>query len=264
MGEELELDDLFTSPAIPSPDTLTVSFDAWEGPLDLLLTLARSQKVDLREISILALTEQYLEFIDGAQQVKLELAADYLVMAAWLAYLKSSLLLPRQEQDDPSPEEMALRLQLRLQRLHAMRDAAARLMARDRVGRDVFVRRKPEGLRLVRKAKWQASLYDLIQSYGQIRARTQPAVHTIAVRPVMTLDEAIQRVGALVGAAIDWTRLEAFLPTGLDSAKAKSALASSFVAALELARQGRLEMQQDGIFQPIYLRAGVPDVEAGA
>ncbi len=264
MPEGLDVDDLFIAPAIPSPDTLTVSFDAWEGPLDLLLTLARSQKVDLREISILALTEQYLKFIDGAQQVKLELAADYLVMAAWLAYLKSALLLPRQEQADPSPEELALRLQLRLQRLHAMRDAAARLMARDRIGRDVFVRRNPEGLRLVRKAKWQASLYDLIQSYGQIRARTQPVVHTIAVRPVMTLDEAIQRVGALVGAAIDWTRLEAFLPAGLDNAKAKSALASSFVAALELARQGRLEIQQDGIFQPIFLRAGAPDMEAGA
>ncbi|EQB10890.1 chromosome segregation and condensation protein ScpA [Sphingobium lactosutens DS20] len=237
------------------PEMLTVSFDHWEGPLDLLLTLARNQKVDLREISILALTQQYLAFIEGARQLKLELAADYLVMAAWLAYLKSSLLLPRAEQPDPSPEELALRLQLRLQRLHAMRDASARLMARDRIGRDVFRRRRPEGLRLVKKAQWQASLYDLIQAYGQIRARTQPVVHTIEVRPVMTLDEAIQRVGALVGAALDWTRLEAFLPADLDQPKAKSALASSFVAALELARQGRLDIQQDGIFQPIYLRA---------
>ena len=240
------------------PEMLTVSFDHWEGPLDLLLTLARNQKVDLREISILALTQQYLAFIEGARQLKLELAADYLVMAAWLAYLKSSLLLPRAEQPDPSPEELALRLQLRLQRLHAMRDASARLMARDRIGRDVFRRRRPEGLALVKKAQWQASLYDLIQAYGQIRARTQPVVHTIAVRPVMTLDEAIQRVGALVGAALDWTRLEAFLPADLEQPKAKSALASSFVAALELARQGRLDIQQDGIFQPIYLRAAVP------
>ena len=249
---------MFASPVIPGPDILTVSFDHWEGPLDLLLTLARGQKVDLREISILELTEQYLAFIDGARQLKLELAADYLVMAAWLAYLKSSLLLPRQEQPDPSPEEMALRLQLRLQRLNAMRDAAARLMARDRIGRDVFVRRKPEGLRLVRKTQWRASLYDLIQTYGQIRARTRPVVHTIARRPVMTLDEAIQRVGALVGTAIDWTRLESFLPEDLDGPKAKSALASSFVAALELARQGRVELQQDGIFQPLYLRAATP------
>ena len=253
---------MFASPVIPGPDILTVSFDHWEGPLDLLLTLARGQKVDLREISILELTEQYLAFIDGARQLKLELAADYLVMAAWLAYLKSSLLLPRQEQPDPSPEEMALRLQLRLQRLNAMRDAAARLMARDRIGRDVFVRRKPEGLRLVRKTQWRASLYDLIQTYGQIRARTRPVVHTIARRPVMTLDEAIQRVGALGGTAIDWTRLESFLPEDMDGPKAKSALASSFVAALELARQGRVELQQDGIFQPLYLRAAAP--EAGA
>ena len=254
-------EDLFAPPEdsrAARPEMLTVSFAHWEGPLDLLLTLARSQKVDLREISILALTQQYLAFIEGARQLKLELAADYLVMAAWLAYLKSALLLPRAEQPDPSPEELALRLQLRLQRLHAMRDAAARLMARDRIGRDVFRRRRPEGLRLVKKAQWRASLYDLIQAYGQIRARTQPVVHTIAVRPVMTLDEAIQRVGALVGAALDWTRLEAFLPAGLEQPKAKSALASSFVAALELARQGRLDIQQDGIFQPIYLRAAAP------
>ena len=254
-------EDLFAPPEdcrAARPEMLTVSFAHWEGPLDLLLTLARSQKVDLREISILALTQQYLAFIEGARQLKLELAAEYLVMAAWLAYLKSALLLPRAEQPDPSPEELALRLQLRLQRLHAMRDAAARLMARDRIGRDVFRRRRPEGLRLVKKAQWRASLYDLIQAYGQIRARTQPVVHTIAVRPVMTLDEAIQRVGALVGAALDWTRIESFLPDHLDAPKARSALASSFVAALELARQGRLDIQQDGIFQPIYLRAAAP------
>ncbi|BBD98512.1 segregation/condensation protein A [Sphingobium amiense] len=256
------MDDLFASPVVPPVHTLTVSFDSWEGPLDLLLTLARGQKVDLREISILALTEQYLAFIDSARQLKLELAADYLVMAAWLAYLKSALLLPKAEQPDPSPEELALRLHLRLQRLNAMRDAAARLMARDRIGRDVFARRAPEGLRMVRKAQWQASLYDLIAAYGQVRARTQPVVHTIAVRPVMTLDEAIQRVGSLVGAALDWTRLEAFLPEELDAPRAKSALASSFVAALELARQGRLEIAQEGIFAPLYLRAAVPEARA--
>jgi segregation and condensation protein A len=256
------LSDLFESPAVPSPHILTVSFDSWEGPLDLLLTLARGQKVDLREISILALTEQYLAFIDSARQLKLELAADYLVMAAWLAYLKSALLLPKAEQPDPSPEELALRLHLRLQRLNAMRDAAARLMARDRIGRDVFPRRAPEGLRLIRKAQWRATLYDLIAAYGQVRARTQPVVHSIAVRPVMTLDEALQRVGSLVGAALDWTRLEAFLPPDIDPPRAKSALASSFVAALELARQGRLDIAQDGIFQPIYLRAPMPEAAA--
>ena len=250
--------DGFEEAAYREPEQLTLDIDGWEGPLDLLLSLARGQKVDLRQISILELAEQYLAFIDRSRSLKLELAADYLVMAAWLAFLKSALLLPKEEQADPSPEELALRLQLRLQRLHAMRDAAARLMARDRIGRDVFRRRRPEGLRLVKKAQWRASLYDLIQAYGQIRARTQPVVHTIAVRPVMTLDEAIQRVGALVGAALDWTRLESFLPDHLDALKARSALASSFVAALELARQGRLDIQQDGIFQPIYLRAAAP------
>jgi segregation and condensation protein A len=249
------MDDLFIAPAPPGPEVLTVSFDSWEGPLDLLLALSRTQKVDLREISILDLTEQYLAFIEGAQKLKLELAADYLVMAAWLAYLKSGLLLPREQQPDPSPEEMALRLQLRLQRLAAMREAGARLMARDRIGRDVFVRPAPEGLRTVKKAQWGAGLFDLIQAYGQVRARTQPAVHIVSRRPVMTLDQAIQRVGALVGTRLDWTRLESFLPQGMDVPMARSALASSFVAALELARQGRVELQQDGIFTPLYLRA---------
>lgn len=257
------MDDLFLAPDRPvGPETLTVSFDAWEGPLDLLLALARTQKVDLREISILALVEQYLGFIDGARELKLELAADYLVMAAWLAYLKSGLLLPRDEQIDPSPEELALRLQLRLQRLAAMREAGARLMARDRVGRDVFVRPDPEGLRTVRRAAWQASLFDLIQAYGQIRARTQPTVHVVARRPVMTLDEAISRIGALVGTRIDWTALQSFLPKGISGALARSALASSFVAVLELARQGRVDIQQEGIFAPLFIRAAQPDVAA--
>ncbi|MGK2908860.1 MAG: segregation and condensation protein A [Sphingobium sp.] len=257
------MDDLFLAPDRPvGPETLTVSFDAWEGPLDLLLALARTQKVDLREISILALVEQYLGFIDGARELKLELAADYLVMAAWLAYLKSGLLLPRDEQIDPSPEELALRLQLRLQRLAAMREAGARLMARDRVGRDVFVRPSPEGLRTVRRAAWQASLFDLIQAYGQIRARTQPTVHVVARRPVMTLDEAISRIGALVGTRIDWTALQSFLPEGVSGALGRSALASSFVAVLELARQGRVDIQQDGIFAPLFIRAAQPDAAA--
>lgn len=247
----------FVDPPAASPDILTVSFESWEGPLDLLLALARTQKVDLRDISILALTEQYLDFIEGARQLRLELAADYLVMAAWLAFLKSGLLLPREAQPDPSPEDLALRLALRLQRLQAMREAGARLMARDRIGRDVFVRPAPEGLRLVRKARWRASLFDLIQSYGQIRARGQPAVHHVAARPVMTLDEAIQRVAALLGTAIEWTALESFLPAGRGGALGRSALASSFVAALELARQGRLDIRQEAIFAPIFLRAAV-------
>ncbi len=235
-------------------EALTLTFDAWEGPLDLLLTLARNQKVDLREISILALVEQYLAYLDGAKALKIEVAADYLVMAAWLAYLKSCLLLPKDPTDDPSPEELALRLQLRLQRLDAMRDAGARLMGRDRLGRDVFARAAPEGLRLVRQSVWQASAFDLFAAFGQVKARTQPAFHVVAHRAVMTLDEAIERVARLVGVTLDWTRLEAFVPAGFDPAYRRSALASSFVAVLELARQGRLELAQDAPFTPLELR----------
>jgi len=245
--------DLF-EPLRGSADVLTVSFDSWEGPLDLLLTLARGQKVDLKQISILALVEQYLEFIASARAMKLELAADYLVMAAWLAYLKSALLLPKAQQEEPSPEELALRLQLRLQRLSAMRDAGARLMARDRIGRDVFQRGSPEGLRVDKVAIWQCSLYDLLTAYGQVKARTQPALHLVARRPVMTLDAAIERVGRLVGAKLDWARLESFLPEGISGPLGKSALASSFVAMLELARQGRVDIRQEGVFEPIFLR----------
>ncbi|AUW57462.1 segregation/condensation protein A [Sphingobium sp. SCG-1] len=257
------MDDLFPDAEMPAgPERLTVSFEAWEGPLDLLLSLARTQKVDLREISILALVEQYLDFIESVRELKLELAADYLVMAAWLAYLKSGLLLPRDEQVAPSPEELALRLQLRLQRLQAMREAGARLMARDLVGRDVFLRPAPEGLRTERKAKWQASLFELLQAYGQIRARTQPTVHIVFRRPVMTLDEAMLRVEAMIGTRLDWTSIEAFLPDGVGGALGRSALASSFVAALELARQGKVDIRQDGIFSPLYLRAAARAVAA--
>ena len=233
---------------------LTLTLDGWEGPLDLLLTLARAQKVDLAQISILALTDQYIAYIDDARALKLEVAADYLVMAAWLAYLKSCLLLPKDPEIDPGPEELALRLQQRLQRLDAMREAGARLMGRDRIGRDVFARGAPEGLRLVKKALWQAGAFDLYAAYGRVRARTQPAMHVVAHRSVMTLEDAISRVSALLGAAIDWTALESFLPVSADPAYRKSALASSFVAALELARQGRLEIEQDEAFDELFVR----------
>jgi segregation and condensation protein A len=236
-------------------DILTISTESWEGPLDVLLALARTQKVDLREISILALVAQYLKFIDEARALRLELAADYLVMAAWLAYLKSALLLPKEEQPDPSPEELALRLHLRLQRLEAMREAGARLMARDRIGRDVFRRPDPEGLHRPRAFLWQASLFDLIQAYGQVKARTAPRIHIVARRAVMTLDAALERVSRLLGARLDWSTLESFLPATEDPALRRSALASSFVAALELARLGKVELQQDAIFAPLYLKA---------
>ncbi|NCP11601.1 MAG: segregation/condensation protein A [Sphingomonadales bacterium] len=237
-----------------SDDVFTVELDNWEGPLDLLLTLSRRQKVDLKQISILELVEQYLAYIADAADMKLEIAADYLVMAAWLAYLKSGLLLPGDPDIDPSAEELALRLQMRLQRLNAMREAAARLMARDRIGRDVFRRGTPEGLRTVRTRQWHASLYDLLASYGRVQARTAPVTHMVANREVMTLEAALQRVTQLVGSTLDWTRIEAFLPDAYRGALRKSALASSFLAALELARQGRLTLRQDGAFAPLYLR----------
>ncbi|MEP7221474.1 MAG: ScpA family protein [Novosphingobium sp.] len=233
---------------------LYLELDGWEGPLDLLLDLARRQKVDLRRISILELVDQYLTYIDRAEELRLELAADYLVMAAWLAYLKSALLLPREEQEDPSPEVLALRLQLRLQRLAAMRDAAARLMGRDRLGRDVFARGAPEGLRVDRRNSWQCDWFDLVQAYGMVKARTAPVVHMVRDRMVMTLDSALTRVAAMLGVTMDWMELREFLPPHAEPRLRRSALASSFVAALELARLGKAELAQDETFGPLRLR----------
>jgi segregation and condensation protein A len=235
-------------------DALYLDLDVWAGPLHLLLDLARRQKVDLRQISILALVDQYLDYIEQAEALKLELAADYLVMAAWLAYLKSSLLLPKEEQDEPSPEELALKLQLRLQRLGAMREAAARLMGRDRIDRDVFLRGAPEGLRIEKLTRWKCDQHALIEAYGQVKARTAPAVHMVRDRPVMSLDSALGRVSAMLGVTLDWMELREFLPPHAEPRLRRSALASSFVAVLELAKMGRAELAQDEIFGPLRLR----------
>ena len=247
------MDDFDLSTAAAA-NALTISLDGWEGPLDLLLSLARAQKVDLKQLSILALVDQYIAYVDGAKQLRLEVAADYLVMAAWLAYLKSCLLLPSDPEQDPSSEELAWRLQQRLLRLDAMREAGAQLIGRDRLGRDVYARGHPEGLKLLRKAQWQATAFDLYAAYGRVRARTQPAMHFVHDRAVMTLEDAIQRVSALIGQALDWTSLEAFLPVTADPAYRRSALASSFVAALELARQGRVDLAQDAPFAELHVR----------
>ena len=249
------MDEDFEERPIRPSDELTLSLDGWEGPLDLLLNLARAQKVDLAQISILDLVEQYLAYLAEVRSLKLEIAADYLVMAAWLAYLKSCLLLPKDPEADPSPEEIALRLQMRLQRLDAMREAGARLLGRDRVGRDVFLRGAPEGLRLIRKAAWQVRDFDLFAAYGAVRARTAPAMHVVHARSVMTLEEAIERVGRMIGMALEWTFLETFLPSTQDPQFRRSCLASSFLAMLELARRGRLEFVQDEAFAPIKLKA---------
>ena len=238
----------------PETDALYLELDGWEGPLDLLLDLARRQKVDLRQISILALVDQYLIYIERAGALKLELAADYLVMAAWLAYLKSAMLLPKAEQEDPSPEELALRLQIRLQRLGAMREAAGRLMGRDRIGRDVFLRGAPEGLRTDRKTLWRSDLFSVIQAYGQVKARTAPRIYHIANRPVMTLDSALERVSSMLGVTLEWMEIRDFLPPHASPALKRSALASSFVAALELTKRGRAELEQDGAFAPLRIR----------
>jgi len=250
----METDAEFDTSPIRQSDELTLSLDGWEGPLDLLLNLARAQKVDLAQISILQLVEQYLSYLSDARALKLEIAADYLVMAAWLAYLKSCLLLPKDLGAEPSPDELAWRLQMRLQRLDAMREAGARLLGRDRVGRDVFLRGVPEGLRLIRKAAWQVRDFDLFAAYGAVRARSAPAFHVVHARSVMTLDEAIERVGKMIGTALDWTFLESFLPSTQDLQFRRSALASSFLAALELARRGKLDIQQDAPFAPIMLK----------
>tara|TARA_R110002072_G_scaffold9518_10_gene45939 strand:- start:289 stop:1116 length:828 start_codon:yes stop_codon:yes gene_type:complete len=235
-------------------DALYLDLDVWAGPLHLLLDLARRQKVDLRQISILALVDQYLDYIEQAEALRLELAADYLVMAAWLAYLKSSLLLPREEQEEPSPEELALKLQLRLQRLGAMREAAARLMGRDRIDRDVFLRGAPEGLRIEKLTRWKCDQYALIEAYGQVKARTAPAVHMVRDRPVMSLESALGRVSAMLGVTLDWMELREFLPPHAEPRLRRSALASSFVAALELAKMGKAELAQDEVFGPLRLR----------
>ncbi len=239
---------------VTQDSALYLELDGWEGPLDLLLDLARRQKVDLRSISILALVDQYLDYIERAEALRLELAADYLVMAAWLAYLKSALLLPKEEQEDPSPEELALKLQLRLQRLGAMREAAARLMARDRLGRDVFTRGAPEGLRIDRRNLWQCDWFSLVQAYGQVKIRTEPAVHMVRDRMVMTLDTALERVSAMLGVTLDWMELKDFVPANAPASLYKSSLASSFVATLELARLGRAEIRQEEIFGPLNVR----------
>lgn len=237
-------------------DVLIVDIGGFEGPLDVLLMLARTQKVDLRNISILELVEQYLNFIQEAHRLRLELAAEYLVMAAWLAYLKSRLLLPPEEDEEqPSAEELAARLQVRLQRLDAMRDAGARLMGRDRLGRDVFARGAPEGLKTVKRATYDVTLYELLKAYSMFARRGKHVPLTIHRRKVFSLEEAVERLSRLIGAAIEWTTLEAFLPEITeDAAPRRSSLASTFAAVLELARQGRADIQQGDAFSPIFIK----------
>lgn len=240
-------------------ESLVVDLAGFEGPLDLLLHLARTQKVDLTRISVLALAEQYLVFIEQARKIRIELAADYLVMAAWLAYLKSRLLIPKQAKDDgPSGEEMAASLAFRLKRLEAMRDAATRLINRNRLGRDVFARGMPEHIPTERRSSFEASLYDLLNAYSSLRQRHAVTQVTIEKRTVWSLSDAREILSLLVGGFDDdWAALDSFILRYLkDPAQRNTAIASAFAATLELVREGRLELRQDGAFQPIYLRRG--------
>ncbi len=245
------------APAEDLKDAFIIDVDGFEGPLDLLLNLARTQKVDLGKISILALAEQYLAFVEEAKRLRLELAADYLVMAAWLAYLKSRLLLPVVENDEEMPaEELAARLAFRLQRLQAMRDAAAQLMARNRLGRDVFSRGDPEPVVVDTQTDYADNLYDLLRAYAE--RRQQGAVHTtylVAQRPVWSMKQAREILDRLIGAMEDWGRFDMYLADYIsDPAERATALASSLSATLEMARDGKVEIRQEDAFQPLYIR----------
>jgi segregation and condensation protein A len=258
-------------PVVEAPldleDALIVDVAGYEGPLDLLLALARTQKVDLSRISVLALADQYLVFIAEAQKLRLELAADYLVMAAWLAFLKSRLLLPREgsQGDSESAEELARRLSFRLMRLEAMREAAAQLMNRMRLGRDVFQRGMPEGTRTIRETAYTATIYDLLRAYADQRRRTIKVGHVVKARPVWSIKEARERLERLMGdveTSTDWVAFERFLERLLVPAEdGKTVLASSFGATLEMAREGRVEIRQEAPFAPIYMRPRRPDAE---
>ncbi|MDK4713905.1 ScpA family protein [Rhizobium sp. CNPSo 4039] len=238
--------------------SLVVDLAGFEGPLDLLLHLARNQKVDLSRISVLALAEQYLQFIESARRIRIELAADYLVMAAWLAYLKSKLLIPQQSKEDgPTGEEMAATLAFRLKRLEAMRDAATDLVNRNRLGRDIFARGAPEHIPDRRQSAFDASLYDLLTAYASLRQRQAVTQVTIEKRRVWSLADARVILDRMIGEITDWTALEHYLLSYMTTSSERvTAIASAFAASLELVREGQLEIRQEGAFQPLYMRRG--------
>lgn len=238
-------------------DTLVVDVEGFEGSLDLLLALARTQKVDLAKISVLALAQQYLDFIAEARRLRLEIAADYLVMAAWLAFLKSKLLLPaeKDEEGEPTGAELAALLAFRLKRLHAMREVSAQLMTRKRLGRDVFARGAPEPIRITRKSTYEANVYDLLKAYSQQRQRTAIRTWQIRQRTVWSLKEARAELERLLGIACDWAPLDQLLAEFLvEPQLRKTALASSFTATLEMTREGALEIRQAKSFAPLMIR----------
>jgi len=255
--EAIPFDTPPRDPATLGAETLNVNIDGFEGPLDLLLMLARTQKVDLRKVSVLQLAEQYLAFVTEARLVRIELAADYLVMAAWLAYLKSRLLLPPPHDDDePTGDELAAHLAFQLERLEAMRRAAAQLMGRDQLGRDFFARGMSETVTVKRQTEWTASLSDLLRSYARVKTRDEYQPFQVDRSAIYSMNQALERMKTLIGAAMEWGQLASFLPEGwaLEPAKRRSAIASTFAASLELAKLGQIEIRQEETFAPIYLR----------
>lgn len=257
MNEQIDTLDDF-EPVTRSEDRLVVAVDGFEGPLDLLLTLARNQKVDLTRISVLELAEQYLEFVELVRRRNLDLAADYLVMAAWLAYLKSRLLLPQTEagEGEPSANEMASLLRWRLQRLHAMRETATRLMARDRLGREIFIRGMPEPINVVKRPEHADTLYDLLTAYATQRVKRAGGLNYKPVHaPVLLIEEARERLERLLGSIGSWNGLSRLLPPEWSGgARRRSGLASTLLASLELTRDGKLEMRQLTPYSEIYIR----------
>jgi len=251
-----DLPDVDGFDAPPRTQTFVVDIDGFEGPLDLLLALVRDHKLDLTKLSILDLAQQYLDFIEHARSLRLEVAADYLVMAAWLAFLKSKLLLPDEESDDePTGEELATQLAHRLRRLDAMRDAAAKLLNRNRLGRDFFARGMPEGIKLVRESKYDANIFDLLKAYANQRQRS--AIDTIhfAARPVLSIQDARERLEKTLGMSLDWAPIDALILRYQDSPEMRrSTLASSFSASLEMTREGATELRQERAFAPLLIR----------
>lgn len=243
-------------------EALIVDVEGYEGPLDLLLTLSRSQKVDLRRISVLQLAEQYLRFVEQARALRIELAADYLVMAAWLAFLKSRLLLPPEPgEDGPSAEDLAAHLAFQLERLQAMREAAAQLMARDQLGRDFFARGAPDNQSARTKVIWDATLLDLIRGYARIRTRDEFRPYAFDRQDVFTMEQALDRMRGLLGYMGDWADLTRFLPEDweVSPARRRSATAAHFAAILEMAKRGQVNIRQSDTFAPIHIRKGSHD-----
>ncbi len=257
MADDPGFDNATSVEARRAAEALIVDVDGFEGPLDLLLTLSRTQKVDLRKVSVLQLAEQYLAFIEKARDLRIELAADYLVMAAWLAFLKSRLLLPPDPTEEgPSGEELAAHLAFQLERLEAMRDVAARLMGRDQKGRDFFVRGIPETMERVRRVKYTATLLDLMQAYARIRTKDEFRPFVMDRERILSMEQALDRMRPLIGFAGDWTDLSSYLPDGWsqDPAMRRSATAATFAASLELVKEGRIQIRQSDTYAPIQIR----------